>query len=511
MEINNKNIQGIFKYSPDIVFTKGDFVVENLKLYIVKSNSVSGISPSSDISSRYYELYMSEEVINTDEDISKYIKGENSDKLVTAFSVGKMLSSYLSGFNEKGVITNEVIKTGEVYLRDYFGNQTFIGEVNPLDEIMRTNDLNNAIFKVSKEISKGIIGSVSDNLDTAFLRQYTYYDGNGNKIRVQELIDIESGMTMFRYSSESNNFDPTNSWVCGNVGNSTLTMINSVISYYSNKAMNFEKELYSMRGSFRYKSIPFAYSKIVKESKESEKTLGVSLSSFPSFKDDEEFLVTLCISKIETTFEGRAVYRTGSLTVDININDVFYKTLGDLTLHVEKENGVVRFTTSGGSEIKDIYCKQSFESQSTVSSDFRLIKDLTIERSINNDRLEAYSVNLLNDGVSDKNGECYLIVESVEYKYTVTTTGSIYKNKYLVNPIVIDITKGKRNNTTIYTSNTRTHGKCRWEVIFNDDIITFNPIIKDSNNIQDIGSLSGNGSISTYEEITKVTFMSVLS
>lgn len=357
MEINNKIIQGIFKYSPDVKFTKGDFIVgDDLKLYIVKENSVIGIPPHEDTSFRYYILYMSDEVVNSDDDISNYIKEGTKDKLVTAYSVGKMLSSYLSGFDEKGIITNEVMKTGEIYLRDYFGNQTSIGEVNPLDEIMKNKDLNNAVFKVSKEISKGIMGSVSDNLDTALLRQYTYYNNSRVKIRVQELIDIDSGMSMFRHSSEANGFDPTNSWTCSNVGNKTLEMINSIISYYSEKSMNYEKELQALKSSFRFREVPFTYKQ---EGNETEKTLSIATSSFPDMNGNDELLVTICVSKKETTTDKRTVYRTGSLTININTNSpLYYKTLGDSELSVVKKGNELQITTYNGLEVKDIYYKQ---------------------------------------------------------------------------------------------------------------------------------------------------------
>ena len=57
MIINNTHVQGIFLYSKDIEFEKGDFVVSGDCIYIctaenptnTTNNTVSGIEPSTDL------------------------------------------------------------------------------------------------------------------------------------------------------------------------------------------------------------------------------------------------------------------------------------------------------------------------------------------------------------------------------------------------------------------------------------------------------------------------------
>ena len=56
MIINKTNVRGIFLYSPDVTFEKGDFVVLDDLIYVCNSES-TGISPSS--STPNFSLYLS--------------------------------------------------------------------------------------------------------------------------------------------------------------------------------------------------------------------------------------------------------------------------------------------------------------------------------------------------------------------------------------------------------------------------------------------------------------------
>ena len=162
MILNNTHIQGIFIYQPDIEYEKGDFVVSGNSIYIciagnpnTGSNTVIGIDPAKDTEN--YTIYLGGSIKNIEEYFS-YIDNpsvEQDDKFIKANLLSQILNTYMVGFDEKGIITDYVYQdsVGKILLSDNL-NKFVEGENNELilDRILKADDINNAIFKLSREL-----------------------------------------------------------------------------------------------------------------------------------------------------------------------------------------------------------------------------------------------------------------------------------------------------------------------------------------------------------------------
>ena len=377
MEINNnKSIRGIFLYADDIKFERGDFVVEGDKIYVTKADSI-GRKPSDPENSDYFQIYLKEKVADLEgEDFIDYLKGKGQDKLISAYTVGKLLSMYLTGFDEKGTITNEITEGGSIVLKDYFGNETVSSHTNPLDVILTTPSLNNAIFKVDRAVVESLIGSSSSSTSHyVLLRQYTYSESAASTsadsiyTRVQELIDEETGIVKYRYSRSSNSYEPSTDWISVNTNSEFTSTVDDVINYYSNKCIELDKQKAVLRDSFRFKNI-------YGSSSTGTNTLVMYTSENPISNESFAFF-TICTLYAEDSPSSSAsggnsrIYRADSITVDLlpfykksySTGEKRYGIVGgeyiDITSNVNL--GTITFTTSGNSLISNIYMRESLK------------------------------------------------------------------------------------------------------------------------------------------------------
>ena len=483
------------------------------KLYHVRGE-VTGKTPEEDVT--HYEIYMAREVMGGDVDIPSLI--EEGDREVTVLGVARILSTYLTGFDEKGIIRNEVTGDKEALIRNYItGESDVLGDLNILDTLIKDKNLNNAVFKVSSDVKAPLLGSVGE---MGLLRQYTYVNEGDDIVRIQELIDTTTGTSILRHKVGDS--DP-GEWILGNPGNQIKEQVNSLMTYYRNKSLNFDKELYCMKGSFRFRSIPIRY-KTADSTGEMNNTLTLSPNEIPDGP------VTICINSIENTGNGQTYYRTMSLTVeDLGIAST-YKTIGEHTLEiVPKGTEGVELITSSGSRINDLYYRQSIESVYPDKFEFtnRLVKDITgYLGSVGNiitggSNEEYYILDLYSSGLSDKSG--YIILDCEETIYT--STGQARSG--IANPVVFEIGEGQRDNLTLYSKIDRGSAdsiKVRWNVKIEGDLVEIRQNLYDINGKQDIGKadktyeyvrpgLGIGGTIEmvsskSYEKITKVTFIS---
>lgn len=207
MIINDVNITGIYIYDPTVVYEKGDFIVVGDKLYVCNGR-VSGKDPRDPGNRDIFKLYLSDEVASTNEVIDYIEKGKSSElgqKLISAKTLGELLSRYMSGFNDKGIITNKITSDRSIIISDFFNNTTTIPSqsLNPLDIILEMPTLNNVVFLVDKEVVNSL--SLVESNTTAsinvtgeiVLRQYTYTK-SGEITRIQELIDHRTASILYR-------------------------------------------------------------------------------------------------------------------------------------------------------------------------------------------------------------------------------------------------------------------------------------------------------------------------
>ena len=181
MILNNTHVQGLFLYSEETEYEKGDFVVYGNTIYICTAknptnktnNTVSGVIPEE--SSDNYSPYLGDKLNNIEEYFNYINHSEEEqgkeDKLITAHLLSQILSTYMIGFDEKGIISEYVyLNSGDDSLSisselSDFLNGTGIDSKNILSMILISPEINNAVFKISRnlpEISEVIFNDASD-------------------------------------------------------------------------------------------------------------------------------------------------------------------------------------------------------------------------------------------------------------------------------------------------------------------------------------------------------------
>jgi hypothetical protein len=261
MIINNKNIRGIFLYDPEVTFEKDDFVIYNGEQYVCLGRSTGEVPEGSSV----FRPYISSNQA-TMEDIVEFVKNPKDlsigEKTVSAALLGEVLSTFLSGVDYSGLINNSINVNNSILINNYFNNtvKEYDSSINPLDAILTNPNLNNAIFKVSREVALGLV-PVSETTQGSLiqtgllLRQYTYSTNSGNFVRVQELIDYESGNIMFRYSEspDKTKFGSSSStWRDSYVKSDYVWQMNKIKNYYYRKIQQLNLKISSLSNKYRY-------------------------------------------------------------------------------------------------------------------------------------------------------------------------------------------------------------------------------------------------------------------
>lgn len=421
MEVNGKNIKGIFKYSGDVKYTEGDFVVEGDMLYTCLEAS-TGYLPS--ISPDKFKPYLGAPTTGEIED--------SSISYVSSFALGK----YLSGAcNTRGILSNEILSNGEAFFRDFFGNESGLGlgdkYLNPLDNLI-TSEINQTIVNVSKEVAEPIIGKSNSN---PLLKQYTYKTSDTLWTRLQEMVNVDSGDIYFRSSTKfvpigqsENNcvWSVPSDWKSASVNGAYKTTINQIRSYYTQKCSDLDILKTKLLGAFRFKK--------------------VDISSSGAITPPSD-MITVC-TRYE---ENGGIYRTDSLTVDLSLlgdrAELKYGIVGDNTLSITKESspGSYILKTSEGCNICDVYARLSFQynpqpnpSQVVVSIPVNITanrvafntttilkKTPYIKITINGGRSFVIPADIQNIQITYKAGEIIQVIHHSEFSYSITVSSGI--------------------------------------------------------------------------------------
>ena len=388
MIINNTHVRGIFFYSSDIAYEKGDFVVQDDIIYICTANNPTDIenftvqnsNPSTD--GENYTVYLGNK-ITTAEEYFDYVKnpnGENvEDKYVSSHVLFNILSSYMSGFNEKGIISNYINydRSNISYsdnLASYLEN---VERQNLLDAIIRAEDLNNAIFHISRSlVDDSLLQTVPDDtpgfnstdLNSVILKQYTYQDSGNENItyRVQELIDHVCGMVLYRYINM--NTDSISSWKDSWVDQDFRDKVNAVQNYYRTKSNELEEEKQNLLNNFAFRNV-----RIIKNQSVSIQCSDPDQNGYidvESFSSDISCILTIIIQE---QYDDRGIYKNTSLTIDIsdsmstdNITDYYVTNNNTLTVGKENPNStsansLTLSVTTG--RISNIYYRQFYKGE----------------------------------------------------------------------------------------------------------------------------------------------------
>lgn len=303
MIINNTHVQGIFIYSPDVEYERGDFVVSGDSIHIctaanptnLANRTVKGIDPAKD-STGNFKMYPGDKV-STAKEYYDYVNGRLSwefkssaleveqalgmepgtfpnnvvssrdalpravhegdaykvgtpttgyeyayipyheDKYISGNVLNEILQDTFFGVNEEGLITNYVISNGlddegnEIIDYSIGGSISNIENGRILDAIMKSPDLNNGMFNVSRSLSEiATLVDRSSEVESVLVKQYTYIDsGVGNKrVRIQELIDPVIGSISYRWA-EGNS-------VSASPYSSTRVYFLNEVAFYDRKA-----------------------------------------------------------------------------------------------------------------------------------------------------------------------------------------------------------------------------------------------------------------------------------
>ena len=382
MIINGTSVRGIYLYDPEIQYERGDFVVEGEKIYICKAApSDSGFIPSEN--PNYFKTYLSDEIAG-EEDFKNYEEGLSDDKLVSAVSLSRILSSYMSGFDEKGIINNSVTDDGKIWIGSYFQNNkaeelaTNPEYTSPLEQIMCTPSLNNAIFNVSRNVVGAEINYLT-NGNPVILRQYTYKK-DSIYVRIQELIDPASGEVWYRYGTSDSGFQPTDTWKSCYVSDSFKETIDGIRTYYASECNKIQNERMAMYGSFRFRKA-VEESKLIYglEDQNASDNMTVLFGSddpnirgkhrciipytFSNVASFDDFYITLNIYKKE----NQRTYRNESITLDLNsiqTRKIFETELGS-EVTVVKNEATFTITTDNGGYVESLYYREPYGGVST--------------------------------------------------------------------------------------------------------------------------------------------------
>ena len=201
MKINNISTRGFFIYSDLSYYEEGDFVVYGNTIYVCSPKSgTSLVIGEKPYESENFYVYLGDQLADEKEFIEFSKNGGGKDKYISLSSLVGILNTYMKGINTSGVIGHEFVLDGDnvVYKIDNNISKVYDEEDSShiLSTILLDESINHGIFKVSKNLPelRTFIGNLGDY---CILRQYSYYsEEKESLIRVQELIDIESSVSL---------------------------------------------------------------------------------------------------------------------------------------------------------------------------------------------------------------------------------------------------------------------------------------------------------------------------
>lgn len=359
MIINNKSIKGIYRYNSNVEFEPGDFVLDSEVLYKVLQTTKGNIPRTSP---DYFEVYVG----NNCTSLEEYKKGAmKKDCVLSAVSLDSILSSYMSGYNEQGLISNRITSDLKIISSSFASTENISAYTNPLDAILCKNDLNNAIFNVdpNSEVEKILPRTDGETGIRYVLRQYTYIDsdsassGDPSITRIQELTKISNlaVTTLYRYvisSDGSFSISGSTTWMSNGVDPNFQKELSQVRGYYLSEIEKYRKLQLVMSNNFRFKSLD-----IPSNSSRIEIPYGKLNSLVKSDETLDEVPTTFTISTVDI----QGFLRVHDVTVELGTllrakTAVSYKvgcSDSDIVLSVsfdDKNNNVIFSLSSGNSK-----------------------------------------------------------------------------------------------------------------------------------------------------------------
>ena len=164
MKQGGKSIIGLWKFHPNAVYQKGDFVISGENIYRVNGD-VQGINPDEDLGNGVYELYPGNR-IDTKEEFEAIVNNSESttDQYVSSSALNSILKGVYFGLDSNGVISSSIdIATSNTIATS--SDISLSGSGDILDELLDAPGYNNGSIKVSKNLDsiKNIVGHPDEN------------------------------------------------------------------------------------------------------------------------------------------------------------------------------------------------------------------------------------------------------------------------------------------------------------------------------------------------------------
>lgn len=293
-----KNVPGFFIYDENAQYQKNDFVVENGTIYVCdpekndddisessindSSISISGEVPSK---SKNFSPYLSNLMSNSIEEWTNFLEsnGTTEDKYINLKSLSSILNMYQLGTQGKGIIGSSILynkysEEAYTYVQgnsdensSILGINKFQDYNNILGEIMTSDEVNNAVIRVSRDLPElANLGlNISDasilykdsrsiDINSCILRQYSWIDENNRLNRVQEITDHLDGSIFYRAAVKlgDNDWSSPGNFITASMSDTAVkTRLNSILSIYQSKLKTLEELKNKLKKNFRFKTI----------------------------------------------------------------------------------------------------------------------------------------------------------------------------------------------------------------------------------------------------------------
>ena len=341
MNINNKTITGIYRYSPDLEFTVGDLVISGDRLYVCKKNVILGEENFS-FDDHFYPYLVGETA-----DLEDYIKEANenqySQKLLTTETLFAILNYYNVGLDGNGVIGGYFDNTSYSYATSSVYGDQLLDNKSCLFRLMIDPHVNNGVFKVHRSLPEleGFINAPSDDVDSyVILRQYTYKSG-GITYRIQEVIDHVTPTIIYRYCRLSETAVAPTFQLAFIGEDQYIKKLQSAITLTRARLKELDDTKNALVSSFRFKNVTITNS---------------SKITFTSDDVKNGSLVTLLI------VTKASPKRSYSITVDLNYLDTYYVN-EYLNILIQRDNSGTHITLSNDVNylIQSAYSQQYYQ------------------------------------------------------------------------------------------------------------------------------------------------------
>lgn len=350
MIINNTSIKGFYNYSPTSKYESGDFVVLGDVIYVCSpKNGIGYVFNEDPSTSENFYIYLGEgSQMSTISDFINFVKQKGGlDKYISISSLVGILNSFCKGINTSGIIGEEITLAGQdlnVTVDEINGDYD---KESILSCIMEDPLINNAVFKVSRNLPEIItyVGSSKASLNYSYciLKQYTYNGDNNLIVRVQELIDHELGNIFYRTGtiSSSGKLENITSFTIAVIQPESLkSRAENLFDLYKTKLLTLDQKLNELMGNFCFTKIELPSSGISE----------LFLHNNPEKKDKGIYIISVdTIGPITLdilTDLGGEVYESNSVSIDPSLGSFKYHINNSLFIEVIKETPEATTTTT---------------------------------------------------------------------------------------------------------------------------------------------------------------------